>query len=675
VCFGTSTPFTDISNGNGGIITNWNWDFTNNGSVDNTNQNPTNGYVSAGSYTVELMVQTADGCRDSTTKTVVVHPVPVANFSATTECLNTTTQFTDLSTVTTGTITDWAWDFGDGVGTSTQPSPSYLYTTANTFNVSLTVTTDSGCTHNVVIPVTVYAKPTASFTTADVCQNLAAQFNSTTSNGNGGIISQWDWDFDFITPTHTTDATTQNPSNNYTSAGTYVVDLIVTTTNGCSDTISNPITIFPMPTASYTFTNECFGTAIDFVDNSNVSTGTITNWNWVFGNSNTSTIQNPSEMYAVDGQYNVTLTVTSDNGCQDDVTQTVIVYPLPVVGFTPTEVCLLETTQFTDLSTVTSGTNVGWTWNFDDGTAINTIQNPTHTYGTEGVYQVKLIVTTNYGCKDSLTKPVTVNPLPQVSFIASVLDSCSPVIVDFTDQSTINLPGTNVIWSWDFGDAGTSSQQHPNAISFINPSNSSVAIFDISLTVTSDKGCSVTQTINNMIKSYPIPLASFSYGPAPTDIYESEITFTDNSIIASQWLWDLGDGSSSTVQNPVHLYGDSGVYQVVLYMENVYGCKDTTQKNVKINPVFVVFIPNAFTPDGDGINDYFFATGYGITQIETLIFDRWGELIFEGHELESKWNGKYKGALVKTEVYSYKIRARDVFGQWHEYIGKVSLIR
>jgi len=672
VCFGTTTSFTDQSVGNGGTISNWNWDFTNNGIVNSTTQNPTNGYVSAGSYTAELMVQTADGCRDSTTKTVVVHPVPVANFSAASVCLSETTIFIESSTVTTGTITNWAWDFGDG-NTSSLQQPTHLYATANTFNVSLTVTTDSGCTHNVVIPVTVYAKPTAAFTTADVCQNLAAQFNSGTSTGNGGTINQWDWDFDFITPTHTTDATTQNPSNNYASAGTYIVDLIVTTSDGCSDTISNPITIHPIPVASYTFTNECFGTAIDFVDNSNVSTGTITNWNWVFGNSNTSTIQNPSEMYATDGQYNVTLTVTSDNGCQDDVTQTVIVYPLPVVNFTPIDVCLLETTPFIDLSTVTTGTNVGWAWNFDDGTGSN-LQNPTHTYGTEGVYQVKLIVTTNYGCKDSITKPVTVHPLPQVSFIPSVLDSCSPVIVDFTNNSSI-ISGNIVAWYWNFGNAGTSNQENPTNISFINPSHSSVATFGVSLMATSDEGCVGKDSVANMIKSYPIPLASFSYGPAPTDIYESEISFTDNSIIASQWLWDLGDGASSTVQNPVHLYADSGLYTVILYMENEYGCEDTTEKIIKINPVFVIFIPNAFTPDEDGINDYFFATGYGITQIETLIFDRWGELIFEGYELESKWDGTYKGTLAKTEVYSYKIKVRDVFGEWHDYIGKVSLIK
>jgi len=334
---------------------------------------------------------------------------------------------------------------------------------------------------------------------------------------------------------------------------------------------------------------------------------------------------------------------------------------------------LLETTQFTDLSTVTSGTNVGWAWNFDDGTGSN-LQNPTHTYSPEGVYQVKLIVTTNYGCKDSITKPVTVHPLPQVSFIPSVLDSCSPVIVDFTNNSSI-ISGNIVAWYWNFGNAGTSNQENPTNISFINPSHSSVATFGVSLMATSDEGCVGKDSVANMIKSYPIPLASFSYGPAPTDIYESEISFTDNSIIASQWLWDLGDGASSTVQNPVHLYADSGLYTVILYMENEYGCEDTTEKIIKINPVFVIFIPNAFTPDEDGINDYFFATGYGITQIETLIFDRWGELIFEGYELESKWDGTYKGTLAKTEVYSYKIKVRDVFGEWHDYIGKVSLIK
>src|SRR5690606_26368409 len=123
-----------------------------------------------------------------------------------------------------------------------------------------------------------------------------------------------------------------------------------------------------------------------------------------------------------------------------------------------------------------------------------------------------------------------------------------------------------------------------------------------------------------------IPLASFTYYPIDADIYDTEITFTDNSIIAASWLWDLGDGTTSLDQNPVHEYPDTGLFNVILYIENVYGCKDTAISPLKIHPTFAIWIPNAFTPDGDDVNDYFTVKGYGITQLETLIFDRWGEL-------------------------------------------------
>ena len=680
VCFGTTTSFTDLSNANGGNLTNWNWDFTNNGSVDNTTQNPTNGYPAAGSYTVELMVETALGCMDSITKTVTVNPIPVANFSAPDVCLNTTTPFTDLSTVTTGTIQSYFWDFADGSGTDTLQSPNYLYGAVNMYNVSLTVTSDSNCINTIVIPVTVFNNPTAAFTTTDVCQNVTANFNSITSNGNGGIIDQWDWDIDFDGTTHTTDYTSQNPTNYYLIANTYTVELIVTTTDGCSDTVSNPITIFPMPNALYSFSDTCFGIANSFTDNSTVSSGTITNWDWDFGNTNTSTTQNPTQLYAADGQYPVTLIVTTDNFCKDTITQTINVWPLPVVDFTPTSVCLNTSTQFTDLSTVTLGSNVAWTWNFGDATALNLSQNPMHTYATDGTFQAELFVTTNYACKDSLTKTVTVHPNPVVSFLPDSLNGCAGVIANFTDNSTINAPSDPSLftWNWNFGNGLTSTNQNPQGIVFGNTSNTSVALYTVSLTVTADTlygSCSTTDSLVNIITVYPKPIADFTFSPQQTDIYDREITFIDNSIIASQWLWNLGDGDSSIVPNPIHEYADSGSYLVTLFIENIEGCKDTVQKIVKIDPVFVIFIPNAFTPAGDNLNDYFSVKGYGITQLEMLIFDRWGEKIWEGHQLDDSWDGTYKGKLVENDVYVYKIKVRDVFKKWHNYIGKVTVIR
>jgi gliding motility-associated-like protein len=677
VCFGTTTSFTNQSNPNSGTITNWNWDFTNNGIVNSTAQNPTNGYPAAGNYTVELMVQTALGCKDSTTKVVTVNPIPVANFTAPSVCLTESTFFNDISTITTGNIVNWQWDFGDG-DTSTLQHPTHLYATANTFNVSLTVSTDSGCINTIVIPITVNAKPTAAFTTTDVCQNLAAQFTDQ-SLGNGDTINQWNWDIDFNGATHTTDYTTQNPSHNYTTANTYNVQLIITTVGGCSDTVINPITIHPMPVAGFNFTNQCDGNAVPFTDNSSVTSGNIATWNWNFGNNNTSANQNPTELYAGEGVYNVQLIATTNNGCSDTIAQQVSVYPNPVVNFSPVDVCLNTATQFTDLTTVsnlfTSNSLAQWNWDFGDGVGTSSQQHPVYTYAQSGTFQATLTVTTNNGCSSNIIVPVTVYPVPDVSFSADLLAGCSPIVVNFTDNTSIAVPGVNTIWHWNFGNGVTSSQQHPSGITFENLSNSSLASYGVSLTVTSDQGCVDKDSVTAMINVYPNPIASFTFSPDEADLFDSEITFTDLSVVAAQWYWDFGDGTTDVIQHPVHQYLDSGSYTVVLHIENQYGCKDSTEKVVIIKPTFAVYIPNAFTPDGDNINDFFFASGYGITQLETLIFDRWGEIIFEGYQLDSKWDGTYKNLLVETEVFNYKIRAKDIFGKWHEFIGKVTLIK
>ena len=110
-------------------------------------------------------------------------------------------------------------------------------------------------------------------------------------------------------------------------------------------------------------------------------------------------------------------------------------------------------------------------------------------------------------------------------------------------------------------------------------------------------------------------------------------------------------------------------------MENQYGCKDTTDKLIRINPVYAIYIPNVFTPDGDGINDFFFSTGFGIVEKHMLIYDRWGVLFYEGYEMDSKWDGIYKGHFVQQDVYVYKIKVKDVFNVWHDYTGRVSLIK
>jgi gliding motility-associated-like protein len=683
VCFGTTTGFTDLSNPNGGTITNWDWDFDNNGTVDNSTQNPTNGYVAAGTYTAELLVTTALGCKDSITMPVVVNPIPEAGFTVADVCLGAASVFTDTSIVQTGNITTWAWDFGDGVGTSVLQNPSYTYAIPGIYNVTLTVTSDSGCINNIIIPLDVFPEPIAAFATNDVCANVIASFTDQ-SNGNGGIITNWDWDFD---NNGTVDDINQNPTNSYPGPGTYNVELIVTTGSGCADTIVQPIVIFPMPVANYSIQDVCFGIPNAFGDLSNVSSGAITNWDWIFGNANTSIIQSPSETYLNEGIYNTQLIVTTDNGCKDTLAQTIEVWPLPVVNFTPTEVCLNDTTVFNDLSTIsnlfTTNNNVQWNWDFN-GLGSSNVQHPSFVYSVEGIIPTTLIVTSDRGCVDTATLNVTVNPLPVLVF-GTATAACAPVCLTFDNTSSISS-GIIASYQWDFGDGSGAGGQNPSYC-FQNASRVATRSFDVTLTATSDKGCVSFSAIPNMITAYPIPYADFTIDPEITDVYNPNISFFDASQIASSWQWDFGDGNNSIINNPTHQYPDTAnSYLVSLYIENIFGCTDTVRREVIIRPSYAIWIPNVFTPDGDGINDFFFVQGFGLKEIETLVFDRWGAVVYEGYDVmdgeeiteagTAKWDGTYKGKTITVQdVFVYKVRVKDVFNEWHDFMGKVTLIK
>ena len=142
------------------------------------------------------------------------------------------------------------------------------------------------------------------------------------------------------------------------------------------------------------------------------------------------------------------------------------------------------------------------------------------------------------------------------------------------------------------------------------------------------------------------------------------------------WVWDFGDGDSSTVQNPVYSYPDSGTYIIKLLIANQYGCEDTAYGQVRINPEFFIYIPNAFTPrNNDNVNDYWYPKVYGADQMDTYIFDRWGELIWEGHHLDSKWDGVARGQKAETEVFVYLVKVKTVFGDTKEYRGKVTVLK
>jgi PKD repeat protein len=562
-----AVQFTDSSTG---TIDSWSWDFGD-GSATSSIQNPAHTYVTAGSYTVSLTV-TGPGGSDSDTQTdyiTVTTSAPVAGFTATSTSGTAPldVQFTDSST---GTIDSWSWDFGDGSPTASIQNPAHTYVTAGNYSVSLTVTgpggTDSDTKTDYITAIT--SAPVAGFTATPTggVAPLGVQFTDFST----GAIDSWSWDFGDGSAT----ASIQNPAHTYATAGSYTVSLTVTGPGGSdSDTQTDYITVTTSaPVAGFTAapTNGAAPLAVQFTDS---STGAIDSWSWDFGDgSATASIQNPAHTYVTAGNYSVSLTVTGPGGSDSD-TQTdyiTVTTSAPVAGFTatPTNGVAPLGVQFTDSST---GTIDSWSWDFGDGSATSSIQNPAHTYATAGSYTVSLTVT-GPGGSDSDTRVdyITVTTsAPVAGFAAAPTNGAAPLAVQFTDSST----GTIDSWSWDFGDgSATSSTQNP-AHTYITAGN-----YSVSLTVTGPGGSDSDTRVDYITVTTSAPVAGFAASPT-SGTAPLGVQFTDSSTgTIDSWSWDFGDGSATTsIQNPAHTYATVGSYTVSLTVTGPGGSDSDTQ--------------------------------------------------------------------------------------------------
>jgi PKD repeat protein len=432
VCEGVSVTFTNTSSG----ANSYQWNFGD-GSPTSTATSPTYTYSTPGTYTVQLIaINTTTGCRDTFQQSINVNPIPNPTFTRapTGGCVPLTVNLTDTTPFDPTYL--YIWDYGNSQRDTSYTPNNPTYTSAGTYTVSLEVVTPAGCRRTTTASVTVSPLPTANFSApASACARAPVTF---TNASTGATSYQWDFGDGVGTSTAT------NPTYAYTTAGTFTVTLIATSGAGCRDTFTRPITIYPRPTADFSYTIECLGSPTSFTDN---SIGAVS-YQWNFGDGSTvSTLPNPTHTYAAPRTYTVRLIVTSADGCKDTVTKSVPVNATPNPNFSFTTVCLGQATSFTDL---TPGTPTGWEWDFGDGVG-STLQNPTHTYATAGTYSVTLVVTNAQGCKDTIQKAVVVHPRPTAGFQYDTACAYRPTV--FTDQSQ----GGVTFWSWDFGDGSPTS--------------------------------------------------------------------------------------------------------------------------------------------------------------------------------------------------------------------------
>ncbi len=462
---------------------------------------------------------------------------------------------------------------------------------------------------------------------------------------------------------------TANPS----SLTTYTI-IGRDTITGCKNTTTITIHVSPVPVAKFSCYNVCLHQPINFNDSSAISSGIISSRAWDFGDGTLfSTLVNPNHTYTSAGTFTVSLIIISDNGCRDTITKNVIVHPLPVAQYSTTNVCEGTTTQFTNLSTIpASDTIFSSAWSFGDGSPLSIGQNATHLFVT-GSYPVTLVVISTFGCVDSITKTSFVNPNPVVVFSSDTI-GCEPFCTTFHNTST----GNNAQWLWSLGDGSPSSNSQDLVHCYVNDSLYSPVFYSPSLTVTSDSGCVTTLVKNNYIAVYPSSTANFNVEPQTVSITDPSISITNLSVGATVWSWNFGDGTSSSVQQPLsHLYADTGTYTIMMITSTQYNCRDTAYETIIVEPDFIFYIPNAFTPDGDGINDTFTGKGIFIKEFQMMIFDRWGNMIFETVDIQRPWDGKanHGEEMAQRDVYVYVVKVTDFKNKKHNYRGIVTLVR
>ena len=604
----------------------WSWTFGN--GVSSTVQNPTHQYSSTGNYSVTLIAGNSNGCYDTLSQSNFINIgstlVPSFTASDTNGCAQTAIQFN----ATTPNATSWSWDFGDG-STANVKFPNHTYNNPGQYTITLTVTTSSGCNGSVVKSqyIKIDPKPIPAFSLVQDtgCAPFTIQTINTSVGANSYLWTMGNTTSDLFEPTRTytaggsypisltaisqngcsdsiriapavrvleidaqfrgspktgcpgmtvqftntsvqtnivsylwlfgdgTSSTLQNPTHTYNAIGMYPITLIITNSFGCIDTTVryNYINVVD-PTTNYTLPDTikiCLGDPYTFLDPTLASNL----WNWDFGDGNTSTTQNGTNLYLNAGIYTVTLNTTMPGGCTQTLNPFAIVEVVPYVkkpiDFTMMSTCKPYNVQFN----CTTPNVVSYNWSFGDG-SYSSVVNPLHTYDSAGVYAVNLTLTIGSGCITAIDTIVTVGHLNTAS--ANTYDECinNAIQFDITNNSDF------VSCIWHFGD-GTTSNSFSTSHSY-----SSIGTYNAFI---------ITTDLSNCIDTFYLPQelnitnSSADFNASnPVVCLGGSITFNNLSLYGNSFLWDFGDGTTSTDTFPTHTYTQAGLYTVILKVFN-----------------------------------------------------------------------------------------------------------
>lgn len=726
VCVGNATAFSESSsliaiNGQQIILREWdmNYDgvtFTPNAALNNQ-QNFNFTFPAAGSYNVALRVTTdLGGCSSLLVQTVSVDAVPNAVFgsSVTSGCSVLNVTLTNNSIVGQPAIIDqFIWEVDEGSGFQvdsiqrpTDPGFTNVYTrdfenfgTINRqYDVRLRVVTQNGC-EQISAPqtITVFPGPRSGFMAINYSpfnQNCSPQtVNFTVDNQTQSLNpSDYRWIVTDASGVLTDQSTGTTPAfsyqfvNNTQSIRDYQVTLRTTLPTSCSRDSTAIIRINPVPLSDFTMDTLVFDCQVMQMRFDAQQKG-LSEYEWTILVNGVTLVTQASAADFLDYNFNrvavqqdVEVRIQTRNfaNCQSAIASQLFSVPVNdniTASFTATP---LNQSLPNSTVTITNNTTAGpwqYNWDFGDGNTSTAVNPGSHQYETYGTYTITLIVTNNI-CVQTQAITITIDPIPPIlDFTFDPASGCAPHTVTFTNLSQFADPSS---FFWEFGtNQGTSRSVNP-VYTYNEP-----GIYSVTLSATNVLGDTVSITRSGIIEVFQSPIAQFTIKPVLVYIPGGKVFTNNQSVGAFSYSWDFGDGQTSTDFEPVHTYLTEGIYTITLAVTNPSGCVDTSrvESAVRVEKGAQILLPNAFTPgkdgpgSGDGENDVFLPLMRGVTEFQLMVFNRWGELLFESKSPETGWDGYYQGKLCQQDVYVYKLVAKYESGDVVTRMGDIHLMR
>ncbi len=631
-CVNTTINLTS----NGGVTYSWSGP----GGFTSTAQNPNipaAQLTMSGTYVVT--VTDVNGCVNTANANVSVLPLPNPNITSNSPvCAGQT-----LNLFGTGGAT-YSWSGPGYVGTSQNPVINNVTAIAN--GVYTLLASTGTCTASITYTVVINPVPVFNFTGTNVLcfgqSNGSSTVNVTV--GTGPYTYNWS-----TIPAQSTQI------GNALTAGTY--SCTVTDANGCTSVASTQIT---QPTAfqvaiNSTTLNACANSPININAIGAGGTGPY-GYTWVSGPATAPYSVNE----ALAGNYIYTVNALDANGCPASANINLTFFPQPTVTATSATLCAGQNSAVL----VASGAN---TYVWQPGN----ITGSTYPYSGTTSQNISVIGTSN-GCSNSANTAIIVNPVPNANISVSSVKGCVPACLTFTAGGASNITS----YGWLLNGAGITGAQN-GGYCF-----DEAASYTLGLQVMDANGCTGT-VVPVIVDIYPQPVADFNHSPIKPIINQDPfVTFTDASwgatIVSWNWYFMNTAQYTSVEQNPTFAYMEPGTYPVVLVVKSDKGCYDTLIRPLVVGEDFGIYVPNAFTPNEDGLNDVFHPKGFGIVEYELNIFDRWGEKVFSTKKFEEGWNGSFQGRSQNSceeGVYTWLINCTSVFGKSHELKGHVTLMK